>query len=719
MMGLHFSRCAFVVLAGLIAALLLALAAYADGVPLNKGDVLAGVGSGVVKHFDPSGNLLDTLDTTTGASFTTGMCFANGGNLYVTTFNANTTSVFDKNGNLVQANFGSGYNADDESCTADQAGNIYVGQADGSHNILKFDPSGNLVATFAPATSPRGTDWVDLASDQCTMQYTSEGDAIEQFNVCTNTQLPDFATGLPGGACYAHRILPDGTVLVACTDQVVHLDTSGNVIKTYPEPTDGSGTLFALNIDPDGTSFWTGGLETGDVWRIDIASGAELTHFNAGINTALGGLSVVGEFTAGSDPAITATGSPVSATEGQPFSGNVATFTDPDTSATASEYSATIDWGDGSTSTGTVSGSGGNFTVGGSHTYAEEGSFTVKVTITDVDNTANSATTSSTATVADAALSAKGTTISAVEGASSTQTVATFTDADPAGTVSDYSATINWGDGHTTTGTVAASAPGFKVAGTHAYAEEGTYTITVTIKDVGGATATAKSTDKVADAPLHSTGVSKTTGKAFHGTIARFTDQDPGGTASDYTVTISWGDGKTSGGTVSGHFNAVGSHTYAKTGVFHVTVTIKDKGGSTTTAKSKLTVGAGLVAGLHITRVSASPIEPGCETELRAVIAAGRCGFGNMTIRGTIRKKARGKVHVTVFVPLLSGPVRGTARIVRGHWQLTLKVAGINKDNPEPIYTIQAKFNGSPSVRSGKAKKRVRYESELHDLGPA
>src|SRR5438874_5615875 len=128
MMGLHFSRRAFVVLAGLIAALLLAPAAYADGVPLNKGDVLAGVGSGVVKHFDPSGNLLDTLDTTTGASFTTGMCFANGGNLYVTTFNANTTSVLDKHGNLVQANFGSGYNADADSCTADHAGNLYVGQ---------------------------------------------------------------------------------------------------------------------------------------------------------------------------------------------------------------------------------------------------------------------------------------------------------------------------------------------------------------------------------------------------------------------------------------------------------------------------------------------------------------------------------------------------------------------------------------------------------------
>src|SRR5205823_14121325 len=156
--------------------------------PLNKGDVLAAVGNGVVKHFDANGTLLDTLDTTTGANFTTGMCFDASGKLYVTTFNANTTSVFDSGGNLVAANFGSGYNADDESCTTDQAGHIFVGQADGSRNILEFDCTGNLRNTFAPTTSPRGTDWIDLASDQCTMQYTSEGTSIEQFDVCNNTQ---------------------------------------------------------------------------------------------------------------------------------------------------------------------------------------------------------------------------------------------------------------------------------------------------------------------------------------------------------------------------------------------------------------------------------------------------------------------------------------------------------------------------------------------------
>ena len=41
---------------------------------------------------------------------------------------------------------------------------------------------------------------------------------MKQFDVCTNTQLADFATGLPDIA-YAHRILSDGTVLVADTSR--------------------------------------------------------------------------------------------------------------------------------------------------------------------------------------------------------------------------------------------------------------------------------------------------------------------------------------------------------------------------------------------------------------------------------------------------------------------------------------------------------------------
>src|SRR5579872_698965 len=234
---------------GVLAFLAMATSAHANGVPLNNGDVLVGTGNGTVAHFDHSGNLLDTLDNGTGAFYSTGMCTDSNTNLYVTEFGQENISVFDVNGNLTHQTFGSAYNSDPESCTVDASNNIYVGEADGSGTVLKFDTSGNLLASYNPALGGRGTDWVDLAADQCTLYYTSEDSSVHRFDVCTNTQLPDFASGLPG-PCYELRIRPNGEVMVACSTEAVRLDTTGNIIQTYPIP--GASVLFALNLDPDG-----------------------------------------------------------------------------------------------------------------------------------------------------------------------------------------------------------------------------------------------------------------------------------------------------------------------------------------------------------------------------------------------------------------------------------------------------------------------------------
>src|SRR6185312_6861034 len=49
------------------------------------------------------------------------------------------------------------------------------------------------------------------------------------------------------------------------------------------------------------------------------------------------------------------------------FSGAVASFSDSDLTAAAGDFSARIDWGDGSSSDGVVSGAGGSFAIAGSH----------------------------------------------------------------------------------------------------------------------------------------------------------------------------------------------------------------------------------------------------------------------------------------------------------------------------------------------------------------
>ena len=113
--------------------------------------------------------------------------------------------------------------------------------------------------------------------------------------------------------------------------------------------------------------------------------------------------------------------------------------------------------------------------------------------LTATNVTGLTSSTSLSIVVADAPLSAAGRTIISTRVFSGA--VASFTDADPAGALADYSATISWGDGTTSPGTVAASGSSFSVTGSHTFAASalGPQTITVTICDAGGSCATATS----------------------------------------------------------------------------------------------------------------------------------------------------------------------------------------------------------------------------------
>jgi hypothetical protein len=84
---------------------------------------------------------------------------------------------------------------------------------------------------------------------------------------------------------------------------------------------------------------------------------------------------------------------------GNTIGGTVATITDPNTSATANAYSAAINWGDGTTSTGTIGGGNGSFNVGGNHTYSSAGTYAVSVTITSVGTSQGSSTIADSATI--------------------------------------------------------------------------------------------------------------------------------------------------------------------------------------------------------------------------------------------------------------------------------------------------------------------------------
>ena len=189
--------------------------------------------------------------------------------------------------------------------------------------------------------------------------------------------------------------------------------------------------------------------------------------------------------------------------------------------------------------------------------------------------------------MADAALTATAApTIPATEGAATgTGGIASLTDDDPGGTTSDYHGDGELGrrDDHERHGgqPEREQLPGEQRAG-HTYAEEGTYLVTVSIADAGGS-----SIDDDAQRQRGRRGAacrrrhrpSRLTDSMATGTVAlaSLTDDDPGGTTSDYTATVNWGDGTTTSATVgspSGSSFPVSSagHTYADEGTYLVTV---------------------------------------------------------------------------------------------------------------------------------------------------
>ena len=248
-----------------------------------SGEVFVSVGNGLVQERTSTGALVRTLDTGKGAGvLTAGLALDTAENLYVTDFTANDVSKFSSGDGTLVGSFGSGYNSDPESIVFDTSRNAYVGQADGSHSVLEFSSSGAPVASFSPAIEDRGTDWIDLAPDQCTLYYTSEGTSVKRFDVCHNTQLTDLATGLAPTA-YAVKVLPSGGALVADMDSIVRLSATGAVVQQYGTGESASGIWFSLALDPDGTSFWAGDVVTGDVKKFDLGSGNVLASFNTGV----------------------------------------------------------------------------------------------------------------------------------------------------------------------------------------------------------------------------------------------------------------------------------------------------------------------------------------------------------------------------------------------------------------------------------------------------
>lgn len=253
------------------------------------GDVFVSLRTGQVQWWGPNGILKAVLVNAIPGK-AEGMGFDRAGNLYVSHYcldpschTGNSVERFDSSG-MSRGAFGSGYNCNPYAFAFDAAGRSYVGQADCTGDLLRFDSFGTLQAAFNVAPDNRGSARIDLAPDGCTMFYTSQGPNVKRFNVCTNQQLPNFNKApLPGGVTWAFRILPDGGVLVACDIVIARLNAAGNLVQTYNVA--GELSLWeGLDLAGDGT-FWASNHGSSNVYRFDIATGTVLGGFNTGTPT--------------------------------------------------------------------------------------------------------------------------------------------------------------------------------------------------------------------------------------------------------------------------------------------------------------------------------------------------------------------------------------------------------------------------------------------------
>ena len=268
----------------------------------SMGDVFVAVGSGSYEVFDSRGGHKQTLTGnldgyTTDCGFDPSM-----ERLFTTNYTHSKVVIFEPGADFQTVN------ADETSPDGHSGaiafaanGNFFVGHPDGNKLIHKYNENGMLLDTYAVAVEDRGSNWIDLAADQNVLFYSSEGRTVHRYDTATRQQLETFAE-IPGeGNAFALRLLPPGDgsggLLVADGSRIVRLDGLGTVVQTYDDK--GQDSWFALNLDPNGRSFWAADSETDKLYRFSLATGEVERQFQAGEGGSIFGVCVKGELTAG------------------------------------------------------------------------------------------------------------------------------------------------------------------------------------------------------------------------------------------------------------------------------------------------------------------------------------------------------------------------------------------------------------------------------------
>jgi virginiamycin B lyase len=290
--------------------------------------------------------------------------------------------------------------------------------------ITEYPASG----VYGIASGPDGNLWFPQFGNNTIGRITTSG-IVTDFPLPTPSALPLFITSGPDGNLWFTE---------NAASQVGKINPTNGAITEYPLPPGRS--PGPITTGPDGNLWFLENTLSGGVGKITISGvvteyPVELQFFPEGLvagqdgalwftqsyPNSLGRITTSGVISevalsttnaAGNDLAVGADGklwvveefagrigrlSPIGGTadtinavHGRPFNGVVASFVDGTPTALQTDFRATINWGDGTKSTGSVAGStGGPFTVSGTHTYANAGTFTFSVTLSDTVDKSN------------------------------------------------------------------------------------------------------------------------------------------------------------------------------------------------------------------------------------------------------------------------------------------------------------------------------------------
>ncbi|MHB8972525.1 MAG: PKD domain-containing protein [Pirellulaceae bacterium] len=398
------------------------------------------------------------------------------------------------------------------------------------------------------------------------------------------------------------------------------------VVIAGPDTTLPEGSAFARtgSFSDVGSQAWTAHVDYGDgagpqTLSLNSDKTFQLNHVYADNGNFTATVTVTdGELEVGSDSVLVSVQNVVpnlfvrgrqTVNEGVPLTVvDIGMFTDPgfDNSAgsTVERFTYSINWGDDSSlATGSttidVAGSAGKVTRGtfdGTHTYTRVGKFNAALTVKDDDNGA-SVTRFMTVVVNNAApVVNAGADVATSEG-QAVVFAGSYTDS---GTLAEHTIQWDFGDGTNVDGTLTP---------THVYADNGTYSVKLTVTDGGGLSHTDTLTATIANVvPTLTVSGSQVIDEGATLTLApvgQFTD--PGfssataATSETFTYSINWGDGTalstgaatitqpgSAGTPTAGSFG--GSHVYADNGTYTAVVTVTDDDGGAASKNFQVTV---------------------------------------------------------------------------------------------------------------------------------